>query len=234
MAEGMCMPMSGMCFTDAYPIQLPFGSWAISTPSSLPGACAAVACLGALRHLLPALRLEFFLANAQPISASSLRSATNLDDRSLLGAPSDGGGARGRPPPAFAPLTARARPFLVVGALRRSPLLLRVADALLFGVNTALGFFSMLVACVARPAPPRRLRAAPGRPFPRAGSGPRLHPPRPPFLFHRAAARPAPQDDVQPLLAPCAGPWGSAWRVGVRVAQRRGEPAGRGGRLLLR
>lgn len=137
----MCMDMSFPCpFANKFPVGMPFSWWSVPTAAALPGACCGVFFLGLLRRLLPALRLELFLANALP--AASLRA----DDQSLL---AGGEGApRARAAQRFAPLTARARPYLAVGALRRSPLLLRTVDALVFGVGSALGFFNMLVVCV--------------------------------------------------------------------------------------
>jgi hypothetical protein len=149
-----CMSMSDNCPFDTananFPIQLPFSWWTVASRSALPGACAAVFCLGLLRHFLSALRLELFLANALPLSAFSQFRAAGGDGQSLL---PDEGGSRPVRAPTFAPLlTARLRPYLVVGALRRSPLVLRVADALMFGAGALVGFFNMLVVCVARAA----------------------------------------------------------------------------------
>lgn len=136
----MCMDMSFPCpFANKFPVGMPFSWWSVPSASALPGACCGVFFLGLLRRLLPALRLELFLANALP--AASLRA----DDQSLLAGE---GAPRARAAQRFAPLSARARPYLAVGALRRSPLLLRIVDALVFGAASALGFVNMLVVCV--------------------------------------------------------------------------------------
>lgn len=147
-----CMPMNQPCpFDNVFPIGMPVSWWQVNSPSALPGACLGVAFLGLLRHLLPALRVEVFLANTLPAASTALRSVSG-DGQSLL---SDEGGLRGKAR-VFAPLTARLRPYLAASALRRSPLLLRLADALIFGAGAALGFFNMLVVCVVESSRERR------------------------------------------------------------------------------
>lgn len=125
-----------MSFTWALPITVVFESWVVNDANDYAWTCAVVALMGVSRQLFSALRRELVAANhvAKP------RRPAGGDERLLgLSEGAGGGGAHW------------LRAWVHVGFLKRSPPLLRCADALLYFCALVLSYLNMLVAMTYNP-----------------------------------------------------------------------------------
>jgi hypothetical protein len=125
-----------MSFSWALPITVVFETWVVNDANDCAWTCAVVALMGFSRQFLSALRRELAAAN---VVAKPRRPAGG--DERLLGS-SEGAGGGG---------AHWLRAWVHLGLLKRSPALLRTADAILFFCAMVLSYINMLVVMTYNP-----------------------------------------------------------------------------------